>query len=60
VIVHLVGVLSHFNYLEDAQNHKPRICVYICWPSSGPSGSERKRQQLLTEWVPNMQERVWC
>jgi hypothetical protein len=24
VIVRLVGVLSHFNYLEDAQNHKPK------------------------------------
>jgi uncharacterized short protein YbdD (DUF466 family) len=25
VIVRLVGVLSHFNYLEDARNHKPEI-----------------------------------
>jgi hypothetical protein len=25
VIVRLVGVLSHFIYLEDARNHKPKI-----------------------------------
>jgi hypothetical protein len=25
VILRLVGVLSHFNYLEDARNHKPMI-----------------------------------
>ena len=35
-------------------------CVYICWTSSEPSGFERKRHRLLTEWVPNMQERLWC
>jgi hypothetical protein len=25
VIVRLVGVLSHFIYLEDARNHKPKV-----------------------------------
>jgi len=34
-------------------------CVCIFWASSGPSEFERKRQQLLTEWVPDMQGRVW-
>ena len=27
-------------------------CVYICGAFSGPSGFDRKRQQLLAEWVP--------
>jgi hypothetical protein len=31
VIVCLVGVLSHLNYLEDARNHKPKIQLYWDW-----------------------------
>jgi hypothetical protein len=27
----LVGVLSHFIYLEDAWNHKPKKEVYLIW-----------------------------
>jgi hypothetical protein len=38
VIVRLVGVLSHFIYLEDARNHKPNI-------HRGKTGKEHLRVQ---------------
>jgi hypothetical protein len=29
VIVRRVGVLPHFNYVEDARNHKPKKIIYL-------------------------------